>query len=467
MLYRCIRFIFRITNRFYFKTLHIKGVENIPKTGPVFLVANHPSSFMDPLVIGTLANRELFFLAKGTLFQNKFSRRLLHQLNMIPIYRSQESTDQSEKNKEVFFHCVQHFAKGGAILVFPEGISITERKINKIKTGTARICFETQEQHDNNFGLKIVVIGLNYSNPHQFQSDLFVNIDEPIEVSQYFELYKKDQLKGTHALTEEIRLRLEKRVIAIQDSNVDQLVAKIELIYKSQLTKNSALSENDMEREFKITKTIIDSVHHFIEHEPERIRRFTQEVDAYLHMLDSLTLNDNLIRGIEKSRPFLEALKASLYLMFGFPVFVFGFVNNYLPFKIPRWTAGFISQRKEFFGAISISIGTLSFLIFYFLQIFLVKRFFSDWKIVLVYASLLPLTGLFAYHYYKRSLEIRSKWKIFLMFHSKTTLMALLISSREKIIKEIEKGKEDFRLFKLNSSLNQKTNTESDRQSFF
>ena len=72
MFYQILRFLFRITNKFYFKNLQINGLENIPKNGPVFLAANHPSAFMDPMVIVTITKRPLFMLAKGVLFQNPF-----------------------------------------------------------------------------------------------------------------------------------------------------------------------------------------------------------------------------------------------------------------------------------------------------------------------------------------------------------------------------------------------------------
>ena len=117
---------------------------------------------MDPVVIGTLTNRPLFFLAKGSLFQNKFTQWLFPKFNMIPIFKRDETPDQAHKNKEVFSHCYKHFAEGGAILIFPEGISFTERKIKEIKTGAARICLGAEAENDFKLGIKIITIGLNF-----------------------------------------------------------------------------------------------------------------------------------------------------------------------------------------------------------------------------------------------------------------------------------------------------------------
>jgi len=456
MLYQFLRNIFRFTNKFYFKSIHIKGLENIPKNGPVFLVANHPGAFLDPLVIATVTSRPLFFLAKGVLFQNKFLAWLLPKCNVIPIFRRNETPGQEEKNKEVFSHCHKHFAKGGAILVFPEGISLTERRIQKIKTGTARISLGAEEENNFKLNLKILPVGLNYSNPHKFQSDLFINIDQPICASDYQEFHQKDPFQAALALSDEIRTRLEQQVLAVQNSDVDRLVANIELIYKLQLLKTLGHKTTEKESDFKTTKGIIESVHHFIEVEPLRVEKFKSDVNAYLDDLERLSLNDQLLNGEKKSRPFFDAILSMLYLILGFPLFIFGLINNFLPFKIPGWTARRIGIRREFYGAISVSLGTITFLIFYTVQILLSKYYFHDWRIILAYTLLLPISGLFAFSYYRRFTTIRGNWKVFSLFYKKNKLIASLILKREEIIQALEKGKDDFLAYRKDTQASDK-----------
>ncbi len=444
MLYYLIRLLFRLSNRVFFKTLQVKGVENIPEKGPLFIVANHPSAFMDPIVIATTSKRPLYLIAKGAIFQSKFSKWFLPKFNVIPIYRADETPGQGTKNKDVFKQCYSHLAKGGAILIFPEGVSLTERKIKKIQSGTARICFGAEAENDFKLNIKIVAAGLNYSDPHKFHSDLFINIDKPILVSDYYELYKQDSFKAAHALTDEIRKRLEATVVAIQDADLDKLVANIELIYKSQLLKDFGHSPKEMEDGFKTTKAISDSVHYFQEHQPERVEKIKNEINSYLDTLDHLSLDDGLIKGVSKKRPVFKAFSSFLYLVIGFPLFVFGFLNNYLPFRIPFWASRLISKRQEFFGSIALTMGTFTFLIFYSLQIWLVDEFTHDWRVVLAYALLLPISGLFAFSYKKRFTTIRGGWMVFSLFYKKTSLITSLITKRQLIVDELEKGKNEF-----------------------
>lgn len=455
MMYALFRLIFKISGRLYFKTFQVKGAENIPEKGPVFLVANHPSGFMDPIVIGILTGRPLFFLAKGALFQSKFSRWILSVLHVIPVFRGDETPGYAEKNEKIFSLCYKHFAKGGAILAFPEGISLTERKIKKIKTGAARICLGAEAENNFKLDVKIVTIGLNFSDPHKFQSDLFINIDTPIHVSDYYELYRQDNYKAVQDLTDEIRRRIEMQVVAIQDSNTDKLVSDIEKIYKSELLQDSGHSAKELERDFTATRAISESVHYFMESDKERVERLKREIDSYLNRLEHLSLNDNAIKGIGKSSssPFFDAAGSLLYLILGFPVFIFGFFNNYLPYRIPSWSAQHISRRPELYGSIAMSLGTFTFLVFYALQIWIINTLSNDWLIALLYGIMLPVSGLFAFYYYKRFTSIRGNWKVFSLFYKKTTLITSLISKRQSIINELKKGKEDFNAHR-NKSIN-------------
>ena len=52
----------------YFRMSRI-GREHVPQTGPVIYASNH-RSFLDPFVIGTIARRPIYYVAKKELFAN-------------------------------------------------------------------------------------------------------------------------------------------------------------------------------------------------------------------------------------------------------------------------------------------------------------------------------------------------------------------------------------------------------------
>ena len=155
MLISILKFLMQLTTKGFFKTISVRNKEMIPEKGPLMILANHPSTFMDPIVITTILKRDVYYLAKGELFKNNFANWILPKLNMIPVYRKQDDPNQMEKNKDTFKKCFEHLEKGGAILMFPEGTSITERKLRPIKTGAARIVLGAEERNNFNLGVAI------------------------------------------------------------------------------------------------------------------------------------------------------------------------------------------------------------------------------------------------------------------------------------------------------------------------
>ncbi|TAL63022.1 MAG: hypothetical protein EPN85_01130 [Bacteroidetes bacterium] len=441
MLYKLLELILRIAVRVYFRKITIKKAASIPEEGPMIIVANHPSTFMDPIVIGLQMKQKLSFLSKAQVFRSAFAKWLLPKFNMIPVYRKQDNPSQMHKNEETFDTCYEYLAKKGTIMIFPEGVSLTQRKIEKLKTGAARIALGAEAAHGYKLGVKILTVGLNYSNPHRFQSELFINMDTPIEVLDFSEQHKQDAFKAAQALTDLIRQRLEHHIIAIDDSDTDRLVKNIETVYKSKLLQDKPTREED----FIMTKRIVDAVNYFKENHPERVQRISKMADDYFTALDRLSLNDYLLKNFSKSRSvFFRSAYTLAYLIIGFPFWLFGTINNYLPYKLPLYITRALTQKEAWHGALFVGSGVITFIIFYSVQIYLIHQIFHDPVITFGYFAFLPITGYFAFSYSRRFTNLRGKWLVFNIFMKRSALISRLITMRQEIIAEFEKGRVEF-----------------------
>jgi len=434
----------KITVGIFFRSITVRNKELIPAKGPLLILANHPSTFMDPIVIATLINRKVYFLAKGELFKSKFTRWLLPKFNMIPVYRKQDNPDLMNKNEDTFNKCFEHLEKGGAILMFPEGISITERKLKPIKTGAARIALGAEAKNNFELGVQITNIGLNYENPHRFNRDLFVNINKPIDCKNYEQEYKSDGIKAVQLLTNEITLQLEKIVIDIEDKKTDELVASIETLYKNAI-RQTAENKEDKSSDFLITKNIIEVVNYYSVIDPQKVLAMKNRLNNYFKALDELGIDDNGISKSLKKQSFLGSnFQSVLFIISGFPIYVYGIVNNFLAFEIPGFIARKTTKTIEFRGAIGMVGGVFTFSLFYTLQIAAVWKYsHSEW-ITLTYGLSLPLTGLFAYWYYYSVIEIKNKWLLMMTFYKKSVFVANLISERESILKEFNMVRDEY-----------------------
>src|SRR3954471_10450308 len=111
------------------------GREHIPKRGPVILAANH-RSFLDPFVVGICMRRPVYFVAKQELFAKRWQGWLLNRLGAFPIKRG-------ESDEESMQTALGVLARGGALVIFPEGTRHRTGPLHRPKRGVGRLALET------------------------------------------------------------------------------------------------------------------------------------------------------------------------------------------------------------------------------------------------------------------------------------------------------------------------------------
>jgi 1-acyl-sn-glycerol-3-phosphate acyltransferase len=103
-----------------------RGWANIPKEGPLLLVANHQSMF-DPVLVGLASRRYLSYLARKNLFEQPVLAPVIRKLNAIPIDRT--------LGKDGIQSVLHALGEGQAVLVFPEGERTYTGEFQPLKAG--------------------------------------------------------------------------------------------------------------------------------------------------------------------------------------------------------------------------------------------------------------------------------------------------------------------------------------------
>lgn len=449
MLYRILKLIIKVALQIFFTSKKIKGKKNVPPLGvPLLVVSNHPNTFMDPILIAHFLKQEMYFLANASVFNSPFNRWFLKQLNMIPIQRKEDKNKVKYSNEEIFAKCYQHLNRKGSVLIFPEGTSIHGRRLQKIKSGAARIALGAEMGKNFELGVHILPIGLNYSKPESFRSEIFIQVGEPIDTRTFAKAYQEDAEKTIHQLTEQIEKSISQLTIITDDHEEDILALNIEKVYKSQLNETITLSEIPKEQEFLMSKGIVDAINHFEIHDLQRIESFRPKIQRYLQNLQRLKLNDEYFgKQKQKSNIFWDSLKDVLLLVFGFPLYAYSLLNNYIPYIIPSKVAVRMTKYNEYIAPIMMVTGIFTFGIFYPLQIFLVYYFSQSVWLTVLYGLSLPISAFFALYYAHELFSTRDKWRLFALFYKRNDLIAGLIEDRKQIIKALEKAKEDYLKF--------------------
>jgi len=140
--------------------IHLKNKQLFTTRGPLLIIANHPNSFLDALIIGSYYKRRVYFLARGDAFKKPIHRFILESLNMIPVYRLREGKEYLHLNDYAFNKSIDLLNKGFAVLIFIEGICINSNELQPFKKGTARILEGAQKL---NIDLKIHIAGIAFN----------------------------------------------------------------------------------------------------------------------------------------------------------------------------------------------------------------------------------------------------------------------------------------------------------------
>lgn len=75
----------------YFKDVHIIGLENIPLDGPLIICGNHANQFIDPIMIGSTANRHISFTIAASSFSKPVVGSMARAVKALPVKRAEDS----------------------------------------------------------------------------------------------------------------------------------------------------------------------------------------------------------------------------------------------------------------------------------------------------------------------------------------------------------------------------------------
>jgi len=440
--YALSKLIVRIGLRIFFQEIQVRNKEQIPAKGPFIITSNHPNDKLDALIIGRSVPRKINFLAAGFLFKYKLLSWIMRSTGTIPVYRKNEHSDAGERNVRSFEACFEVLEKGGAIGVFPEGLTHLDRQVKKVKTGAARIAFDAEMKNDWQLGLKIIPVGLNFYHPTRMRGKIFVNFGRPIPVTDYREQYEQDSEKAVHQLTQVIHDKIQQHVIHLDDETTQQLLGDLEYIYKGELIKQLSKEQQDISP-FMVSRSLADAIQYYYEHAPAKIAEAWGKIENYKNKLRIMRVGDTMVREYRHRGVIWRGLGALLITILGMPVALYGWLNS-LPAIIATLIFSQIrANRLTKIALTKFMSGLVIFPLMYILQIFVFSRFFnSPWT--WLYAFSLPITGYFALFFrdkfkaYKRDI-----YQAYVHF-TKRPLILILKKERLKLIRYLDEIKDEY-----------------------
>lgn len=424
MVYAILRVLMKFTLRAFYRRVYISGAEKIPKTGPVMLACNHPSAFMDAVVLCVLLDRPLHFLTRSDMFSTPLNRWLLGLVNMLPIYRQQEGKENLHKNEEIFNKCYDMIAKGAVVSIFSEGNCVQEKRLRNLKKGTARLAFGAEEKFKWNLEVKIVPVGINYTYPARFREELIISIGDPIEPKTCKELYDENPAKGTNAFNAKLYRSLSNEVIRLNDKKKEQTFEKIIPLIRSNTKLGFGKWLIRGRQRLDIEQQVAQSVNKRSDHDDDILN-----LQEYTDTIDLLGLTDQAVVDAQE-KPY----RSILFLLLTSPIALIGYLINFAPIFFGLRTSQKKVREIEFYTSVAMAVMFFSYLLYY--VILLLIGGLSYGFIGFLIAAGAPLYGLLALHWIRNWANLKNLSRAKKVLKRNKVEFHQLLKKRQEIIRK-------------------------------
>ncbi|HEY0782351.1 MAG TPA: 1-acyl-sn-glycerol-3-phosphate acyltransferase [Thermoanaerobaculia bacterium] len=328
----------RLVLRIFFRRVEVAGVERLPRGRPLVVVANHVNAMVDPLLLlGTLPLAPRF-LGKSTLWRNPFLAPWLRIARVIPVYRRQDersdpaaaAAPSASRNDAMFERCHEVLHGGGAIALFPEGISHSLPALAPMKTGAARIVLEAERKWPG-MGTAIVPVGLSFDAKGTFRSRALVQVGEPIDPVPEIAAadMRPDDPESNAAAVRQLTARIDAGLQAVTLNYPSWDEARL-LGRAAELFAHGAAElpgRPGLASAFPLHRTFIDGYRDLSRRFPERTAGAAAAVERYDRLLAAVGLRDDQVAAAYPPSPVVRfVLRSLLRLLVHLPLAALGVV---------------------------------------------------------------------------------------------------------------------------------------------
>lgn len=413
-------------NNVFYRRVIVSGRENINPDHHLIFAPNHQNALMDALAVLFTNSGHNVFLARADIFKKKPIAAILYFLKILPVYRIRDGFSSLKGNDDIFLKTIDVLKNKNGLVILPEGDHAGFRRLRQLKKGICRVAFQSDEATGFNLKIKIIPVGLEYSNYTRYRQVLTVVYGKPIEVSEYYELYKVSPERALNELRARLSDEMKNNMVHIESEEdyeaIDELRSMINDKYSDDIKNPKIFRDRLLISKLNNLKTSNESVYKRICELSLNVKQKAKAFKTDYHLL------------AKKKHPLGWLIAGLIGLLVSFPVFIYGNIFNLTFLEIPNLQIRKIKD-PQFHSSVRYALSLL--LAFVFLPAYLILSLFifSSWWLGLLIFLTLPLSGLFAWNYYIQFVRIIGGFRIRKLIRKNDKEFELLRENYNELVK--------------------------------
>jgi 1-acyl-sn-glycerol-3-phosphate acyltransferase len=417
-------------NNFFYRKVIVVGKDNINPDDYLIYATNHQNALMDALAVLFTQKGQPVFLARADIFKSKFIASILYFLKILPIYRIRDGFDNLKSNDWIFNKTIDVLKNKNGLVILPEGDHEGIRRLRHLKKGICRIAFQADEATGFKLNIKIMPVGIEFTNYSRIRQVLTVVYGKPIEISQFYDLYKMNPQKAMIELKEKLSEELKKLMVHIESEEdyeaIDELRSLVNGRFSDEITLPKLFRDRMLINKLNRLKTSSEDIYRKICSLTLQIKIKAKELKTYYRLLE---IKKHTIAGMSGG---------IFALIITFPLFLYGLAFNFIFYEIPNLTLKKVKD-EQFHSSVKYTISLLLAILFMPLYLILSFIIISPWWLAILIFLSIPLTGLYAWSYYLLFRRISGGLRVRRYIRKKNEDYLLLKKNHEELMSLISK----------------------------
>ncbi len=428
--FKIILAIFGISLKLFFRRIETVNADSVPTGTGVIFVMNHPNGLVDPALVFVALPRRISFLAKSTLFKMPVISFLLKTVEALPVYRKIDAGADVSQNQATFRAAEERLRKGGSIALFPEGVSHNSPTLLPLKTGAARIALGAVSIGDDPIDLRIVPVGLWYTNKTTFRSEVVLHFGGSFRVERTpLDEDGQPTKEAVKALTSQIETSIREVTLNAETEAELHTASVAERIFAAASRENGNLGEKlDFQKQY-VEKTAESP------QLKDKLARFDVKLKAA--GLEPVHLS---LANLPRNVVIRQAIFQTWALMMLLPLSIFGTILHFPAYQLTKLTAYLFSRHDadDIASTVKVLAGMVLFPLTWVIAAVVLYLFSGSWMLALASIPFSFAAGYIALYSWEEATEM-SGWAkaIWILLTDKDKFLRLYVE-RAEFIKKLQ-----------------------------